>query len=178
METLQFIPDIQTSPSQLECLTYVAGYALFSYMKKTNKCTNCYNFLTTDKQMELLNDVGSQYILVDLLDRGSLMFPSLTVIDCVNIIYSTFMKIDTSEIICKNFYDGPCRSLLVRISMSIIEEKHIGKWRELCDCKVWRWDILHKLVMTVSNCILSRRIKNFNALVAKSDNTKLKKFSI
>ena len=85
------------------------------------------------------------------------------------------MKIDTSEI---QFYAGPCRSLLVRISMSIIEEKYIGKWRELCDCKVWRWDILHKLVMTVSNCIISMRVKNFNALVAKSDNTKLKKCSI
>ena len=67
LETLQFIPDIQISPSQLECLTYVAGYAVFSYMKKTNICTNCYNYLTTDKQMELLNDVGSQYILVDSL---------------------------------------------------------------------------------------------------------------
>ena len=55
--------------------------------EKTNKCTNCYNFLTPDKQIELLNDVGSQYMLVDLLDRGSLIFPSLTVIDCVNIIY-------------------------------------------------------------------------------------------
>ena len=81
-------------------LTYNAGYAVFSYMKKTNKCTNCYNFLTTDKQMENLNDVGSQYI-------------------------------------------------------------------------VWRLNILHELVMTVSNCILSRRVNNFNALVAKSDNTKL-----
>ena len=88
------------------------------------------------------------------------------------------MKIHTSEILCKNFYAGPSRSLLVRISMSIIEEKHIGKLRELCDCKVWRLNILHKLVMTVSNCILSRRVNNFNALVAKSDNTKLKIFSI
>ena len=58
-------------------LTYVAGCAVFSYMKKANKCTNCYNFLTTDKQMENLNDVGSQYILVDLLDRSSLMFHHL-----------------------------------------------------------------------------------------------------
>ena len=103
---------------------------------KTNKCTNCCNFLTTDKRMELLNYVGSQYILVNLLDSGSLMSPSLTVIDCVNIIYETFMKMDASEIICKNFYAGPCRSLLVRIRVPIIAEKHIGKWRELCDCKV------------------------------------------
>ena len=66
LETLLYISNIQISPSQLECLTYVAGYAVFSYMKKTNKCTNCYNILTTDKQFELLNDVGSQYILVDL----------------------------------------------------------------------------------------------------------------
>ena len=49
------------------------------------------------------------------------------------------------------------------ISASIIEDEHIGKLRELCDCKVWRLDILHKLVITVSNCILLRRVNNFNA---------------
>ena len=33
LETLQFIPDIQISHSILECLTYAAGYAVFSCMK-------------------------------------------------------------------------------------------------------------------------------------------------
>ena len=51
LERLQFIPNIQISPSQVECLTYVAGRTVFWYMEKTNKCANCYNFLTTDKQM-------------------------------------------------------------------------------------------------------------------------------
>ena len=68
------------------------------------------------------------------------------------------------------------RSLLVRISITIIEDKFFGKWRERCDCKVWRGDILKKLVVTVSNCILSKKVRNFNALVQKSDNSKLKKF--
>ena len=36
-------------------------------------------------------------------------------------------------------------------------------------------DILHK--MTVSNCILSRKVKNYNALVQKCDNMKNKKYS-
>ena len=109
LETLLIIPDFQISSSQLECLTYVAGYAVFSYMKKSNKCLDCQNFLTIDKHLELVNDVGSQYILVDLLDRGSLKYPSLAVIECVNTIYETFIKIDTSEILCNKFYIGPCR---------------------------------------------------------------------
>ena len=44
IETLQHIPDFQLSSSQLECLTYVAGYAVFSYINKSNKCLNCNNF--------------------------------------------------------------------------------------------------------------------------------------
>ena len=95
----------------------------------------------------------------------------------MKILYKTFVEIDNSTILCKNFYVGPCRSLLIRISMTIIEEKHVGQWRESCECKVWRLDILHKLLMTVSNCILSKKVKNYNALIQKCDNRKVKKYS-
>ena len=45
LETLQLIPKPQIHLSQIECLTYVAGYAVFSYIKKSNACANCHNFL-------------------------------------------------------------------------------------------------------------------------------------
>ena len=67
--------------------------------------------------------------------------------------------------------------MLVRISMKLIEDDLIGKWREWCDCKVCCWDILQNIVLTVSNCILSKKVKNYDTMVVKSDNSKLKKYS-
>ena len=146
------------------------------FFHTSKQCCHRYKFLTTDKEKEIINDIGSQYILIDLLDRCSLEYPSIAVIECV-ILYTTFVKIANSTILCKNFYVGPCRSKLIRISMTIIEKKHVGQWRESCECKVWRLDILHKLLMTVSNCILSKKVKMYNALIQKCDNRKVKKYS-
>ena len=145
--------------------------------KKSNACADCHNFLTTEKQMEVVNDMGSQFIIIELLDRGSLKYPSIAVSECAKIVYETFIKINSSEILSKNFFVGPCRTMLVRISMKLIEDDLIGKWRKWCDCKAWRWDILQKIILTVSNCILSKKVKNYNTMVVKSDNSKLKKYS-
>ena len=178
LETLELIPKPQINSSQVERLAYVAGYVVFSYLKKSNACADCHNFLTSEKQMEVVNDMGSQFILIDLLDRGSLKYPSIAVIDCVNIVYETFMKIDSSELLSKKFFVGPCRTILIRISMKLIEDELISNWRECCDdCEVWRWDILKKIILTVSNCILSKKVKNYNNMVVKSYNSKLKKYS-
>ena len=86
LETLQLIPKPQIHLSQIECLTYVAGYAVFSYLKKSNACADCHNFLTTEKQIEVVNDMGSQFILNELLDRGSLKYPSIAVSECAKIV--------------------------------------------------------------------------------------------
>ena len=51
-----FIPDFEVS--QIECLIHIAGYAVFSYFKRSNGCLSYHNFLTTDKPLEVNNDVG------------------------------------------------------------------------------------------------------------------------
>ena len=56
--------------SQIECLSYVAGYAVFSYLKLFPHCTDCQIFFTSPKDIEVDNDTGFSFI--DLLDRGSL----------------------------------------------------------------------------------------------------------
>ena len=53
---------------KIDCLVYTAGYAVFSYLKKSIGCPYCHDFLTTDKPLEVNNDVGSQYTLIDLAD--------------------------------------------------------------------------------------------------------------
>ena len=40
--------------SQIECLNYVAGYAIFSYLKKSTNCRDCENFLTSTQHIKVL----------------------------------------------------------------------------------------------------------------------------
>ena len=93
---------------------WVCSFLLY---QKSNPCPDCNNFLTTDKTMQVSNDVGSQYILVDLLDSD--------VIDCATIIYKTFIKIDYSEVLRKEFYTGSTRTKLLELILIIIEDKGI-----------------------------------------------------
>ena len=77
------LPEIDVS--QTECLVYIAGYAVFSYLNKSSGCRTCHGLLTSDKLLEVNNDVGSQYTLIDLVDIGSLKYPSRCVVNCVNL---------------------------------------------------------------------------------------------
>ena len=169
------VPELEVS--QMECLVYIAGYAVFSYFKKSNGCQSCHHLLTSDKLLEVNNDVGSQYTLIDLVDRGSLKYPSRYVVKCVCILYETFLKIDNSEPLSKEFYSGPSRNLLTSISMNLIAERYSDVWKDWCFCGVWNWDILKKLCLTWSNIILSKRVRNYNTMVLNKDNTKLKKYN-
>ena len=119
----------------------------------------------------------SQHILIDLVDRGSLKYPSACVVKCVVIMYETFSMIDTCDSLSKAFYSGQSRSLLVSICMTIIAERYGDVWKDWCFCGIWNWDILKKLVITWSNIILSKRVRNYNFMVLKRDNTKLKKYN-
>ena len=90
--------------AQIECLIYIAGYVVFSYFKKSSGCLSCHNFLTTNKPLEVNNEVGSQYTLIDLADRGSLKYPSHSVVECLFIFYETFLKIDNRDLSKKNLF--------------------------------------------------------------------------
>ena len=98
-------------------------------------------------------------------------------VKCVKIVYETFLQIDKCESLCKEFYSGSSRSLLACISLSIIEDRYSDIWKDWCFCGVWNWDILRKLCITWSNIILSKRVRNYNVMVLKRDNTKLKKYT-
>ena len=108
---------------------YIAGYAVFSSLKKSSGCRTCNGLLTSDKLLEVNNDVGSQYTLTDLVDRGSLRYPSRCVVKCVKIVYETFLQIDKCKL-CKEFYSGPSLSLLACISLNIIEDRYRDIWKD------------------------------------------------
>ena len=61
--------------------------------KKSNTCQSCHDLLTTDRLLEVNNDVGSQYTLINLVDRGSLKYPSSCVVKSVTILYKAFLMI-------------------------------------------------------------------------------------
>ena len=50
------LPELELS--QIECLIYIAGYAVFSFLKKPNGRHSCQDLLSSDKHLEINNDVG------------------------------------------------------------------------------------------------------------------------
>ena len=161
--------------SQIECLNYIAGYAVFSYLKRFQHCIDCENFLTFPKEIEIYNDTG--FSLIDLLDRGSLKYPSESVYESVVIMYEIFIKIENDSSLSKIFYESSCRKNLIQLAILDVEQKHSEIWRGWCVCMTSKWEMLNILFTTVANCILSKKVRNFNDIVVGRENTKLQKFS-
>ena len=88
---------------------------------------------------------------------------------------TSFVKLIVDKLF-ENFYTGSSRSKLVRLACLRTETKYGNIWRVWCDCSMSRWDILQKLFVTLSNCILSNKVKAHNAMGLGHDNYKLKKF--
>ena len=128
---------------------------MFSYFKKSSGCLSCHYFLTTNKPLEVNNNFGSQYTLIDLVDRGSLKYTSHNVVECLFILYESFLKIDNCDFLKKEFYSGHPQNLLVHLSMCIVAERFNNVWKDWRICDVWNWDILKKVCTTWVNIILS-----------------------
>ena len=104
--------------SQIECLNYIAGYAVFSYFKQSSECSVYHDFLLLQKIFKLIT-IG--FSLINLLDRGSIKYPSENVYQSVVTMYEIFIKIDNHPNLSRRFYEGPCRRKLVDISLLKIE---------------------------------------------------------
>ena len=132
-------------------------------------------FLTFPKEIEIYNDTG--FSLIDLLDRGSLKYLSESVYESVVIMYEIFIKIENDSSLSKIFYESSCRKNLIQLAILDVEQKHSEIWRGWCVCMTSKWEMLNILFTTVANCILSKKVRNFNDIVVGRDNTKLQKFS-
>ena len=122
------IPNPVFDNSQIECLNYIAGYAIFSYLKKSTQCRDCQKSLTSPKDIQVMNDTG--FSMIELLDRGSLKYPSEIVYQSVLIMYEIFLKIDDHSHLSKIIYEGSCRKKLVQLSLIVVEETYCEIWRE------------------------------------------------
>ena len=70
--------------SIIQSLAFIGGYAVHSLFKiSKKKCPDCLKFLTEDKVIEFV-DYESAYTLIEIIDRGSLKWPSRPVIDVIS----------------------------------------------------------------------------------------------
>ena len=109
-----------------------------------------------------------------IIDRGSLKWPSNEVIDAILTVWSTFRKIENSSELWNDFLIGPSLPILVELTVILVELQQSETWRYTCPgCGVIGWKILRKLATVTSNCILSNKTKNMNALKAScTDNVR------
>ena len=162
---LQNYSDVTVTTQTLQALTFIAGYTVHSYYKKSNRCQACLSFLTEDKEMEIGESLDSAYTLLQSIDRGSLKWPSTCVIEVVVSLWKICKSIQDRPLLFKDIVKGPSRQILVKIILRNIEEEESQNWRDSCPiCDTLDWVILEKLITSATNCFLSNLIKNMNSL--------------
>ena len=113
--------------------------------------------------MEIEEPLESEYRLVQIIDRGSLKWPSSDVIDAIITLWKLFSSIESQPSLFDSFITGPSRSILMQLTTTLIEDEHEQSeiWRVVCNnCGTLMWDVLAKLLTATSNCIVSNKIKN------------------
>ena len=178
-----FIPILDeetTEPplSIIQSLAFIGGYAVHSLFKKSkNKCSDCLLILTEDKVMDFV-DYQAAYTLIEIIDRGSLKWPSTPVLTIMLKVWKIYTLIESKPQLFDKLLGGATRSILVNLTLLYCEGEHDEIWRMQCPtCEIFLWDILKKLIFTMCNCILSNTVKNMNSSQREKDESrKLKKF--
>ena len=100
----------------------------------------------TEKSIQVNDDIGNQFGLIELLDRGSLKYPSTCVINITKIMYVIFCKIDTRKELFVNFYTDSSRTKLFQLACIRTETKYGNIWRVWCYCSMSRWVIFADII--------------------------------
>ena len=164
----------------LQSLAFVAGYAVHSYFKHS-KCEACLKALSEPKTFEFEETTERKFVLISLLDRESLTWPSDRVFEATIYLWRIFVKIEQHPTLMGNSITGPSRTILIQFALHFIAENESEDWREKClVCKRLGWDVLQILLKSTTNCLLSNKVKNVNALIRSrgEDKRKLNKFKI
>ncbi|KAI6654495.1 hypothetical protein LOD99_891 [Oopsacas minuta] len=164
LSAIQGYSGIELNKQILQSLSFIAGYSVHAYYKHSTKCQSCLLFLTENKEMEIEEPSDSEYRLIQIIDRGSLKWPSSDVIDAIITLWKVFSSIESQPSIFNSFITGPSRSILIQLTTSLIEDEQAEVWRVMCDeCGTLMWDVLAKLLTATSNCLMSNKIKNMNS---------------
>ena len=97
LSQIQDTEDIDIDVNTLQSTVFIAGYAVHTYLLKSQNCSECRLALTEEKDLQIEEAPDSKYKLVQIIDRGPLKWPSNEVIDAILILWSTFRKIENSH---------------------------------------------------------------------------------
>ena len=107
--------------------------------------------LTENKEMEIEEPFESEYRLIQIIDRGSLKWPSSDVIYAIITLWKLFSSIESPPSLFDSFITGPPRSILIQLTTTIIEDEQNEIWRVVCNnCGTLMWDVLAKLLRATS----------------------------
>ncbi|GBM41413.1 hypothetical protein AVEN_172191-1 [Araneus ventricosus] len=154
--------DIEKIADTLPIVTYLAGYCSHAALKKT-KCSYCRQKLITDKE-SISHD---NYKLIDVKDRGGLLYPSKIVVNAVIHTYIVVQKLISEKYEDKFIQVLNQRSLVVNLVEDILVTKDIFLSFDVC---VDGHDILHLI-----NIILRSATNSLLNNYCKVKNDKLKK---
>ena len=170
--------------SLLQSLTFIAGYCVHSIFKgalycKRGSCTDSSN-MNID---EIIGSICSQFLsklceedtfdvgitdpvygLIFSSDRGGLKWPSAPVLVAVIKLWRIYSKIEMDSSIFSLFIRSPSRKILVYLTLNSIERDETEFWRNKClSCNTIGWNMLKKIIISATNCILANKIKNMNS---------------
>ncbi|GBN90508.1 hypothetical protein AVEN_67663-1 [Araneus ventricosus] len=154
--------DIEKIADTLPIVTYLAGYCSHAALKKT-KCSYCLQKLITDKE-SISHD---NYKLIDVKDRGGLLYPSKIVVNAVIHTYIVVQKLISEKYEDKFIQVLNQRSLVVNLVEDILVTKDIFLSFDVC---VDGHDILH-LISIILRSATNSLLNNY----CKVKNDKLKK---
>ena len=110
----------------------MTGFAVHQFYKRSNKCPICLDYLTTDKEFMIDLHKYSRFAYLEIVDRGSLKWPSDTILRAVVILWKIFVGIDNDISLMKELVQGPSKQILVSLAIQYIENNCNETWGDTC----------------------------------------------
>ena len=91
------LPDLEAidyDTQTLQALAFMTGFAVNQFYKRSNKCPICLDYLTTDKEFMIDLPKDSRFAYLEIVDRGSLKWPSDTILRAVVYLWKIFVGIN------------------------------------------------------------------------------------
>ena len=110
------LPDLEAidyDTQTLQALAFMTGFAVNQFYKRSNKYPICLDYLTTDKEFMINLPKNSRFAYLEIVDRGSLKWPSDAILRAVVYLWKIFVGIDNDISLMKELVQGPSKQILV-----------------------------------------------------------------
>ena len=144
--------EIELSTPILQSLSFIAGYAVHTFYRRSCKCQTCLSFLTEEKDMDIEEPPDSKYKFIQVVDRFTKMTKQLypgsnSILEAIVTLWKVLSTIVLNDADLHNsFISCLSRNILVSITTSIIENEHSEQWRSFVVCVVHSGGIYYPFV--------------------------------